>query len=125
VWHLRPRLGDAREVDDRIIGSSRFCRVRVVLAEGAASAHPNPTAYMVNAGLSHALADQRTKTTGVTYSPYKYTLGSGLGMYAAEQIAEQVEDGIAATRAHVRSSLPHVTDPGNLFSLSVARAEPK
>ena len=79
--------------------------------------HPNPFQFMVNSAASQALAVVTGKDA------YKYTPGKSFGLYAAEQIAEQVEDGIAAIRAHVSSTFMGAPDLGNILSLSIPRAE--
>ena len=79
--------------------------------------HPNPFQFMVNSAASQALAAVTGKDA------YKYTAGKSFGLYAAEQIAEQVEDGIAAVRAHISSASMGMPDLGNILSLSIPRAE--
>lgn len=79
--------------------------------------HPNPFQFMMNSVASQALAAATGKDA------YKYTAGKSFGLYAAEQIAEQVEDGIAAIRSHVSSTFMGVPDLGNILSLSIPRAE--
>jgi hypothetical protein len=54
---------------------------------------------------------------------YCYVPGKFFGLYAAEQIAEQVEKGEAPIRAHVASVGAGAVDPANLLSLAVPRWE--
>ncbi len=79
--------------------------------------HPNPFQFMVNSAASQALAAATGKDA------YKYTTGKSFGEYAAEQIAEQVEDGITAIRSHVKSVIVGLPDLANILSLAVPRAE--
>ena len=86
--------------------------------------HPDPTAFMVNAVASQALEEAANKAAGVTsFSAYAYRPGKAFIEYAAEQIAQQVENGEAAIVAHVRSVPPRAIDPANVVSLTVPRIE--
>lgn len=86
--------------------------------------HFNPIRFMANSVLSFGMAEALTSATGKKHSAYKYSSGSAFWMYAAEQIAEQVEDGVSIVRAHVRALAHWAVDPDNILSLSVPRAEP-
>jgi peptidoglycan hydrolase-like protein with peptidoglycan-binding domain len=79
--------------------------------------HPSAAQYMVNAVASQALA------AVLGQDAYKYTPGKAFGLYAAEQIAQQVEDGVTAVISHVKSAVMGLPDAGNIVSLSVPRCE--
>ena len=86
--------------------------------------HPEATAFMINAVASQALEEAANKAAGVTtFSAYAYRPGKAFVEYAAEQIAQQVENGEAAIVAHVRSIPPRIVDPFNVVSLIVPRIE--
>jgi len=79
--------------------------------------HPSGVAYMVNSIASQAGA------SAAGASAYCYVTGKWFGLYAAEQIAEQAEDGITAIRSHMRSVGAGSTDAANVASLAVPRWE--
>jgi hypothetical protein len=81
--------------------------------------HPSPTAYIGNSLSSQALAS----AAGGAASPYCYVPGKSFGSYGAEQIAQQVERGEPAIRAHVSSVGVSAWDLANIASLSVPRWE--
>ncbi|MFL6211745.1 MAG: DUF4157 domain-containing protein [Pyrinomonadaceae bacterium] len=75
--------------------------------------HPNPAQFMVNSVASQAAA-------GVAGgSAYCYRPGRWFMFYAAEQIAQQVENGEPNIVSHVRATLPFVNDGANMISLNV------
>ena len=61
--------------------------------------------------------------TGAAASAYAHIPGKSFGLYAAEQIAQQVENGEGPIVSHVSARLPHVPDPFNIASLTVPRYE--
>ncbi len=81
--------------------------------------HPDPKAFMVNSIASQAAAG----AIGGGASAYCYVPGKWFGFYAAEQIAEQVENGEAPIVSHVSSVSAGATDVANIASLSVPRWE--
>ena len=85
--------------------------------------HITKTAFMVNSAASQGLAEAVKKVTGAAASAYAHIPGKSFGLYAAEQIAQQVEKGEGAIVSHVAARLPHVPDPFNIASLTVPRYE--
>ncbi|MCP5409097.1 MAG: DUF4157 domain-containing protein [Chromatiaceae bacterium] len=79
--------------------------------------HPSGAAYMANSIASQAGA------SAAGASAYCYVPGKWFGLYGAEQIAEQAEDGISAIRSHMRSVSAGSTDVANVASLAVPRWE--
>jgi hypothetical protein len=77
----------------------------------------NPAQYMANSLASQA------KAALLGEDEYAYVPGKWFGAYAAEQIAEQVEDGEAPIRAHVRLPPMRLLDPFNVASLTIPRCE--
>lgn len=77
--------------------------------------HIDPTAYITN-----SLSSQ-VKWGGDCYC---YVPGKPFGEYGAEQIAQQVQRGEAAIRAHVKSVAVGAVDPDNVTSLATPRGEP-
>lgn len=82
----------------------------------------NPKQFMVNSGASQVLADELLSRFGVDASAYYYRPGKSFRGYAAEQIACQVESGVASIVGSL-SVPPHVPYPPNDISLSVPRWE--
>jgi hypothetical protein len=72
---------------------------------------------MANSAASQALAE----VTGG--SAYKYKPGKWFGDYAAEQIAEQVQDGVSEIVNVVRNTPPAFPLWDNIVSLAVPRYE--
>jgi hypothetical protein len=60
---------------------------------------------------------------GGNASAYCYKPGKRFWLYAAEQIAQQVENGEASIVSHVKSVSAGSTDLANIVSLSVPRWE--
>ena len=84
----------------------------------------SPTQYMVNAVESQGLAEAANRLLKVkSYSAYGYRPGKKFNEYAAEQIAEQCENGETAIIAHMVSIAPGKVDPDNDVGLSTARLE--
>jgi len=79
--------------------------------------HPIAIQFMVNSAQSQAAA----MIAGG--DAYKYTPGKSFGMYAAEQIAQQVEDGQSPIVSHVKGASSWLPDGANILSLSVPRWE--
>jgi hypothetical protein len=79
--------------------------------------HSVPGKYMWNALESHKLADARGE------SAYYYIPDKPFGDYAAEQIADQVENGEPPIVAHVRSRYVRFKDSLNSKSLETARSQ--
>ncbi len=79
--------------------------------------HSNPYQFMINSVASQAAAGA---TGGDSYC---YIPGKWFGMYGAEQIAEQIENGEAPIIAHVSSKSPGVPDAANMIGLAVPRWE--
>lgn len=98
-------------------GSNRRLLIHEVAHSWQSQHHPVGAAYMLNSVQSQAGA------AAAGASAYCYVPGKWFGMYAAEQIAEQAEDGIAAIRSHMRSTSAGSTDFANVASLSVPRWE--
>jgi hypothetical protein len=65
--------------------------------------HTNPTAYMVNAGISQAAeAGLNLKDGPRKWSAYAYKPGKNIAQYGAEQMAQMIADGDKDMRAYVR-----------------------
>jgi hypothetical protein len=79
--------------------------------------HSNPAQFMINSVESQGLAPI------FGGNPYCYIPGKPFSSYAAEQIAESVENGEAAIIAHMAGVASGSTDPENVKSLSVPRWE--
>ncbi|MBV9821774.1 MAG: hypothetical protein JO144_05970 [Actinobacteria bacterium] len=79
--------------------------------------HPNSAAYMANSLASQAGA------AAAGGSPYCYVPGKPFSAYGAEQIAKQVEHGVAEIVAHVREVAAGRWDSDNIRSLTVPRWE--
>jgi hypothetical protein len=82
-----------------------------------------PTKFMVNSTASQAVADGLLSAFGVDASAYYYRPGKRFGSYGAEQIACQVEGGVASIVAEVAGTPPMVPNLSNELSLSVAHWE--
>ncbi len=88
----------------------------------------NPRAFMSNSVASQALALASNLANGSTsahypFSAYAYMPGRRFADYAAEQIANQVENSEAAIVAHVAGVATGTTDPDNDLSLGTTRVE--
>lgn len=85
--------------------------------------HVNPVQFMINSASSQVLAEAVIKATGAPASAYAYKPGKSFGLYAAEQIARQIENGETAIVQSAKGKwmlLPHL---GNHASLAVPRYE--
>ncbi len=98
-------------------GSNRGLLIHEAAHSWQSQHHPNGAAYMVNSIASQAGA------SAAGASAYCYVTGKWFGLYAAEQIAEQAEDGISAIRSHMSSVSAGSTDAANVVSLAVPRWE--
>ena len=88
------------------------------LAHSWQSQHDSdPTAFMVNSVASQALA------LVAGGSAYCYVRGKPFENYAAEQIAQQVENGEAPIIAHIKSATRGSVDSANIRSLRTPRWE--
>jgi hypothetical protein len=88
----------------------------------------DPKAFMTNSVTSQAMAMARNVAEGSTdpqfpYSSYAYVPGRAFADYAAEQIANQIENGETAIISHVAGVSAGTTDPDNDTSLATARVE--
>jgi hypothetical protein len=81
--------------------------------------HPNPAAFMANSIASQTAA----AAAGGGASAYCYVPGKWFGLYGAEQIAEQVENGEAPIVAEVSSVAAGSTHLGNVASLAAPHWE--
>ncbi len=73
--------------------------------------------FMLNSVLSQTGAAARGA------SAYCYVPGREFGAYAAEQIAQQAQHGVASITAHMRAVFPGVPDVANAASLASPRWE--
>lgn len=95
--------------------------------------HSTPYQYEINSVASQGLAAAYTKLTGDAASAYCYKPGGAFGTYAAEQIANSVENHFrgtggaheAAIAAHVKSVAAGAVSAENVASLSTPRFEPR
>lgn len=100
--------------------------------------HPDPRQYMLNSVKSQGTAIVQNKLHGLVdsslrthddfpehfpFSAYAYLPGKPFGDYAAEQIANSIELGEVAIRAHVKAVAKGAVDPDNVRSLSVERTD--
>jgi hypothetical protein len=100
--------------------------------------HATPTQFMVNsvgsqglavaANQAVALVDATVKTnsdfpTFFPTSSYAYSPGKAFGDYGAEQIANQVEHGVAAIVSHVAGVAMNAVDADNTTSLATFRID--
>ncbi len=81
--------------------------------------HSDPTQFMVNSIASQAAAG----VIGGGASAYCYVPGKPFGQYGAEQIAQQVENGVSAIISHISSASAGAVDADNVASLSLPRWE--
>jgi Domain of unknown function (DUF4157) len=79
--------------------------------------HPDRGQFMINSVESQAAA------AIVGGDSYCYIPGKAFGLYAAEQIAESVENGEPAIISHMASAAAGVPDLQNILSLSLPRWE--
>jgi hypothetical protein len=79
--------------------------------------HPSPAAFMGNSVASQAAA---AATGGDSYC---YVPGKAFGDYGAEQVANQVEKGVAAIVGHVKGVSAGSWDLENIRGLSIPRWE--
>lgn len=89
----------------RYIGASISCQ-GAVLAYNQAAAVADPS-----------VKAHKDFPTDYPASAYSYKPGGSFFEYGVEQIAQQVEDGVASIRKHVASLAPHAVDPQNIASL--------
>jgi hypothetical protein len=78
---------------------------------------------MINSAASQGIADELLSRFGIDASAYYYAPGKHFSLYAAEQIACQVESGIPSIVSSLASFPPHVPSPFNDVSLSLPRWE--
>jgi N-acetylmuramoyl-L-alanine amidase len=90
----------------------------------------NPTLYMANSVKSQAMAEAANLALSVllkkkvkAFSAYAYRPGKKFSEYAAEQIAEQAENGETAIIAHMKAVAPGRIDPENDTGLSTPQIE--
>jgi hypothetical protein len=89
----------------RYMGASISCQGAVLAYnQAAAAADPSVKAH-------------KDFPTDYPASAYSYKPGGSFFEYGVEQIAQQVEDGVASIRKHVASLAPHAVDPHNIASL--------
>ena len=81
--------------------------------------HSDPTQFMLNSLASQAAAE----AIGGGASAYCYVPGKPFSQYGAEQIAQQVENGVSAIISHISSVSAGAIDAANIASLSVPRWE--
>ncbi|EFH84857.1 DUF4157 domain-containing protein [Ktedonobacter racemifer] len=81
--------------------------------------HFDPAQFMVNSIASQAAAG----AIGGGASAYCYVPGKPFGQYGAEQIAQQVENGVSAIISHISSVPAGTVDAENVASLSVPHWE--
>jgi len=91
--------------------------------------HVSPFQYIQNSLASQAQAVAFNLAVGSSdplspFSPYAYIPGKAFSEYAAEQIAQQVEKGVAPIVAHI-ANVPFGQDPDNETGLATARCENK
>ena len=79
--------------------------------------HPISAQFMANSVLSQGAA------AAAGGDAYCYVPGKWFGSYAAEQIAEQAEDGVSAVTTHMSAASAGSTDVANIASLAVPRWE--
>jgi hypothetical protein len=79
--------------------------------------HAQSGKYIWNSAMSQKKANENGE------SPYWYVPGDPFGHYAAEQIADMVENGEGYIVDHVRSRSVRFHDPGNIVSLKEPRTQ--
>ncbi|MGB7219942.1 MAG: hypothetical protein WBD07_14175 [Vicinamibacterales bacterium] len=79
--------------------------------------HATAGKFMWNSAMSQNLANSNGE------SPYWYVVGDPFGKYAAEQIADMVENGEGYIVDHVRSRAVRFHDPMNIESLATPRTQ--
>lgn len=100
-------------------GSDRDLLIHELAHSWQSQHHPNPAAFMANSIASQAVA----AAVGGGASAYCYVPGKWFGLYGAEQIAEQVEDGEAAIISEVASAASGATHLGNVAGLAAPHWE--
>lgn len=98
-------------------GSNRSLLIHELAHSWQSQHHPNPAQYMANSIASQAAA----AIAGA--SAYCYVPGKWFGLYGAEQIAQQVENGEAPIISHVASAAPGGSNFANIASLAVPHWE--
>lgn len=81
--------------------------------------HSDPIQFMVNSIESQSAAG----VIGGGTSAYCYVPGKPFGQYGAEQIAQQVENGVSAIISHISSVSAGAVDADNVASLKLPRWE--
>jgi hypothetical protein len=92
--------------------------------------HRDRVQYVQNSLASQAIAKVRNVSVGSSanlfpFSPYAYIPGKAFSEYAAEQIAKQVEKGVAPIVAHTANVAVNVRDTDNETGLATERCENK
>lgn len=98
-------------------GSERDLIIHELAHSWQSQHHPNPAQFMVNSIASQAAAELAGG------SAYCYISGKTFGEYGAEQIATQVEYGVAPIVSEVASTSRGATNLWNVVSLSLPRWE--
>ncbi len=98
-------------------GSNRNLLIHELAHSWQSQHHFMPAQFMVNSVASQAAA------AVAGGSAYCYKPGKWFGLYAAEQIAEQVENGEAHVVSHVKSKSAGSIDLANILSLGTPRWE--
>jgi hypothetical protein len=100
-------------------GSNRDLLIHELAHVWQSQHHPSSAAFMANSVLSQGGA------AAAGGDPYCYVPGKWFGLYAAEQIAQQAEDGVSAVTSHMSAASAGSTDAANVASLTVPRWETK
>lgn len=98
-------------------GSNRDLLIHELAHVWQSQHHPVSAQFMVNSVLSQGGA------AAAGGDAYCYVPGTWFGSYAAEQIAEQAEDGVSAVTSHMSAASAGSTDVANIASLAVPRWE--
>jgi peptidoglycan hydrolase-like protein with peptidoglycan-binding domain len=83
---------------------------------------PLPTQFMINSVESQGIAEA-LGLLGIDASAYYFKPGRSFALYGAEQIACQVEKGVAAIVSSVKSLPPFIPHPGNVAGLAAPHWE--
>jgi hypothetical protein len=111
-----------------VINAGTFAPARDLLIHELAHAWQSqhavdPRRFMANSIASQAMADELLGAFGVDASAYYYKPGKSFALYAAEQIACQVEGGVPSILGVIRSLPAGIVHPLNELSLSLPRWE--
>lgn len=98
-------------------GSNRGLLIHELAHVWQSQHHPSAAAFMANSIASQAAA------AAAGGSAYCYVPGKWFGLYAAEQAAEQAEDGVAAVISHMKGVTAGLPDPANIAGMAVPRFE--